>query len=237
MRFYPNILAIAGLALLAAPACAADPQQQQQLAGTQVFQLPEGARVHDVAPAPDGTIWYTAQRQGALGILDPKTGKTRAGSARPGIGAARRDPGAGRRGVDHRQRAECDRPVRSEDGEAAISGSCRQTPATPTSTPAPSTATAFTGSPARTGSTAVSIRRPARWTFTRTPTAAAPMASPRRLRAISIMSRSPAAISRGSTARPARRRSSNRRPRLKARAAYGPTARAICGCPNGIAAI
>jgi virginiamycin B lyase len=43
----------------------------------QVFDLPKGARVHDVAPAPDGTIWYTAQRQGALGILDPKTGKVR----------------------------------------------------------------------------------------------------------------------------------------------------------------
>lgn len=42
-----------------------------------VFQLPEGARVHDVAPAPDGKIWYTAQRQGALGILDPKDGKIR----------------------------------------------------------------------------------------------------------------------------------------------------------------
>ncbi|MFZ0847522.1 MAG: lyase, partial [Pseudolabrys sp.] len=30
---------------------------------------------HDVAPAPDGKVWYTAQAQGALGILDPKTGK------------------------------------------------------------------------------------------------------------------------------------------------------------------
>lgn len=46
-------------------------------ADTKIFQLPEGARVHDVAPAPDGTIWYTAQRQGALGILDPRTGKIR----------------------------------------------------------------------------------------------------------------------------------------------------------------
>ena len=29
-----------------------------------------------MAPAPDGTVWYTAQQQGALGLLDPKTGKT-----------------------------------------------------------------------------------------------------------------------------------------------------------------
>jgi virginiamycin B lyase len=39
------------------------------------FDVTKGAHPHDVAPAPDGTVWYTAQHQGALGILDPKTGK------------------------------------------------------------------------------------------------------------------------------------------------------------------
>ena len=39
------------------------------------FEVPEGARPHDVSPAPDGKVWYTAQRQGALGILDPATGE------------------------------------------------------------------------------------------------------------------------------------------------------------------
>jgi virginiamycin B lyase len=39
------------------------------------FPVPEGAGPHDVAPAPDGTVWYTAQRQGALGRLDPATGR------------------------------------------------------------------------------------------------------------------------------------------------------------------
>jgi virginiamycin B lyase len=43
----------------------------------QVFPLPEGAYPHDVAPAPDGKIWYSAQRNGALGILDPATGQSR----------------------------------------------------------------------------------------------------------------------------------------------------------------
>ena len=38
------------------------------------FQLPSGSRPHDVAPARDGGVWYTAQRQGALGRLDPATG-------------------------------------------------------------------------------------------------------------------------------------------------------------------
>jgi virginiamycin B lyase len=41
----------------------------------QYFDLPKGDRPHDVAPAPDGTVWYTGQRAGVLGRLDPKTGK------------------------------------------------------------------------------------------------------------------------------------------------------------------
>lgn len=39
------------------------------------YPVPEGAHPHDVAPAPDGTVWYTTQAQGALGRLDPRTGK------------------------------------------------------------------------------------------------------------------------------------------------------------------
>jgi virginiamycin B lyase len=39
------------------------------------YPLPPGSGPHDVAPAPDGTIWYTGQRKGLLGRLDPKTGK------------------------------------------------------------------------------------------------------------------------------------------------------------------
>jgi len=39
------------------------------------FDVLRGAHPHDVAPAPDGGIWYTAQSQGALGILNPKTGQ------------------------------------------------------------------------------------------------------------------------------------------------------------------
>lgn len=40
------------------------------------YPVPQGAHPHDVAPAPDGGVWYTAQMQGALGLLDPKTKKT-----------------------------------------------------------------------------------------------------------------------------------------------------------------
>jgi len=42
---------------------------------SRTYDLPSGAGPHDVAPAPDGTVWYTAQRGGALGRLDPATGK------------------------------------------------------------------------------------------------------------------------------------------------------------------
>lgn len=43
----------------------------------QEFDVPAGARPHDVAPAPDGSVWYTAQHSGELGRLDPQTGETR----------------------------------------------------------------------------------------------------------------------------------------------------------------
>jgi len=47
------------------------------------FEVPRGAHPHDVAPAPDGTVWYTAQSQGAIGVLDPKTGQTKQFSLGP----------------------------------------------------------------------------------------------------------------------------------------------------------
>ncbi len=40
------------------------------------FPVPPGSRPHDVAPAPDGGVWYTAQGSGELGRLDPATGRT-----------------------------------------------------------------------------------------------------------------------------------------------------------------
>ncbi len=42
----------------------------------QTFPLPPGSGAHDVWPAPDGAVWYTAQAAGKLGRLDPETGKT-----------------------------------------------------------------------------------------------------------------------------------------------------------------
>ena len=56
---------------LAAAMLAAAAHAQEKV---EFFDVPDGARPHDVSPAPDGKVWYTAQRQGALGILDPATG-------------------------------------------------------------------------------------------------------------------------------------------------------------------
>ena len=54
------------------------------------FAVPSGTHPHDVAPARDGGVWYTAQHTGQLGWLNPKTGRsllTRlgAGSAPHGV--------------------------------------------------------------------------------------------------------------------------------------------------------
>src|SRR5215475_6830957 len=42
----------------------------------QTFSVLAGAGAHDVYPASDGTVWFTAQSAGKLGRLDPKTGKS-----------------------------------------------------------------------------------------------------------------------------------------------------------------
>jgi virginiamycin B lyase len=41
------------------------------------FRVPAGSHPHDVAPARDGSVWFTAQGSGHLGRLDPRTGRTR----------------------------------------------------------------------------------------------------------------------------------------------------------------
>jgi virginiamycin B lyase len=53
----------------------------------EVFPIPAGSRPHDVAPALDGGIWYTAQRLGELGYLDPESGATRHIPLGPGSAA------------------------------------------------------------------------------------------------------------------------------------------------------
>jgi virginiamycin B lyase len=61
---------LAGSVVVAALIAATAAAQEK----VEFFDVPAGAHPHDVSPAPDGKVWYTAQRQGALGILDPATG-------------------------------------------------------------------------------------------------------------------------------------------------------------------
>jgi virginiamycin B lyase len=39
------------------------------------LRTPERTGIHDVAPAPDGGVWFTAQRSGHLGWFEPKSGR------------------------------------------------------------------------------------------------------------------------------------------------------------------
>jgi virginiamycin B lyase len=40
------------------------------------FPVPAGSGPHDVSPAADGGVWFTAQHSGHLGLLDPTTGES-----------------------------------------------------------------------------------------------------------------------------------------------------------------
>lgn len=69
------------IASAAAPAASAapTPAATPDVSAVKLVEFPvgRGQGPHDVAPAADGGVWYTAQRTGELGYLDPKTGATR----------------------------------------------------------------------------------------------------------------------------------------------------------------
>ncbi|MCC6614071.1 MAG: lyase [Anaerolineae bacterium] len=65
---------IAGLLTVSAVLLIAFSAQAQGSSAITEYPVPPGTRPHDVAPAPDGTVWYTGQRTGEMGRLDPETG-------------------------------------------------------------------------------------------------------------------------------------------------------------------
>jgi virginiamycin B lyase len=82
------------LATLASVALAATLPQGAAAQGAKVqtwpLATPKPTGIHDVAPAPDGGVWFTAQRSGHLGWFNPKTGRSElialgAGSAPHGV--------------------------------------------------------------------------------------------------------------------------------------------------------
>jgi virginiamycin B lyase len=71
--------ALAGL--LAISGCTSDARKPSPPASVapgltlQTYPVPSGSHPHDVAPAADGGVWFTAQQAGYLGHLDPRTGE------------------------------------------------------------------------------------------------------------------------------------------------------------------
>lgn len=73
-----RVLAQFAAATLLPWTCAATPAQSTNLARLQSWplQTAHATGIHDLAPAPDGGVWFTAQRSGELGWFDPRTGQT-----------------------------------------------------------------------------------------------------------------------------------------------------------------
>jgi virginiamycin B lyase len=80
-RFPATTAPSAGGPASATPAAGAvaSPAATPDIAAVKLIEFPvgRGQHPHDVAPAVDGGVWYTAQATGELGYLDPKTGATR----------------------------------------------------------------------------------------------------------------------------------------------------------------
>ncbi len=72
----PAFVSTAVLLALLVPAPQRAPAQSPSPA-LREYAVPSGSHPHDVAPAPDGTVWYTAQTAAELGRLDPATGRIR----------------------------------------------------------------------------------------------------------------------------------------------------------------
>jgi virginiamycin B lyase len=71
------LLALAAVSALAVVGRAATGAAESQRVTLREYAVPAGSHPHDVAPARDGGVWYTAQAAGALGWLDPHMGRTR----------------------------------------------------------------------------------------------------------------------------------------------------------------
>jgi virginiamycin B lyase len=63
-------------AVLVAPWLATPLAAQESAMRSWPLGTPQRTGIHDLAPAPDGGIWFTAQASGHLGWFDPKSGRT-----------------------------------------------------------------------------------------------------------------------------------------------------------------
>ncbi|MGY3615447.1 Vgb family protein [Bradyrhizobium sp. USDA 10063] len=69
-----QFLASSAAAILATPKFSRTADAQEQPFRVRYFRIDAGVGLHDVTPAPDGAIWFTGQRNGTLGRLDPRDG-------------------------------------------------------------------------------------------------------------------------------------------------------------------
>src|SRR5436309_15715964 len=63
--------------MLAAPALLRGALAQEGPFRVKYYPVAAGMGSRDVTPAPDGSIWFCGQRNGALGRLDPRDGSYR----------------------------------------------------------------------------------------------------------------------------------------------------------------
>jgi virginiamycin B lyase len=85
----PRAVVVIVAAAIAVGTANGAPSGEEQLR-LREFAVPGGTRPHDVAPARDGGVWFTAQGSGQLGWLNPENGRVRltrlgAGSAPHGV--------------------------------------------------------------------------------------------------------------------------------------------------------
>lgn len=69
-----QFLASSAAAILATPASLRFSRAQENPFRVKYFPIDGGVGLHDVTPARDGAIWFTGQRNGTLGRLDPRDG-------------------------------------------------------------------------------------------------------------------------------------------------------------------
>ena len=72
-----QFLASTAVGILTVPVLLQEAFAQESPFRVKYFRLDAGVGPHDVTPAPDGTVWFTGQRNGTLGRLDPRDGSSR----------------------------------------------------------------------------------------------------------------------------------------------------------------
>ena len=78
MPLFTRRQTLAGIGTCALAAILPRTATAQRQGGLQSWKLATSRRtgIHDLAPAPDGGVWFTAQASGHLGWFDPATGRT-----------------------------------------------------------------------------------------------------------------------------------------------------------------